>query len=392
MRRLPRGPRIPWAVPALAVVAVVGVTVLPDALSAGADTPNLPTLTPVELITKAETANVTALSGTVEVDAHLGLPDLGSFGGLTSSNPFVDFLSGTHDVDVWIGDADHQRVALDAPLAETDWIRDGDDLWSWDSTTQRVVHATLGQSTPADDGGDVGGVGGDVGGDVGHDSTPAAAAQHLLDAIDPSTTVAVRTPRTVAGRPAYELVVTPRSATSTIGEAAIAIDAETGVPLDVSITAKGATTPALEIGFTSVSFHAPDASRFTFTPPPGSTTVEASDPTALLTPGGTAPHDGPRHHEANPATTVPSVPPTVDGSHRSVTTVGDDWDTVAIVSGVQLPGSVQRFLDSATPVTVGSVTGRLVGTPLVDVLFLDDGRIAVGAVTADALEAAVAGS
>ncbi len=127
MRRLPRGLPIQWAVPTLAVVAIVGVTVVPDALSAGADTPQLPPLTAVELVTKAASANVTALSGTVQVTAHLGLPDLGSFGGLASSNPLVDFLSGSHSVDVWIGDADHQRVALAAPLAETDWIRDGDD-------------------------------------------------------------------------------------------------------------------------------------------------------------------------------------------------------------------------------------------------------------------------
>ncbi len=203
--------------------------------------------------------------------------------------------------------------------------------------------------------------------------------------------VEVRTPRTVAGRPVYELVVSPRSTASTIGEASISIDADTGVPLDVQVTARGASSPALEIGFTSVSFSAPDPSNFTFTPPPGSTTVETTDPAQLLTPGGTR-QDGDGHHrQAVPApdTTAPAAPD--GGGHRSVTTVGEDWDSVAIVSGVQVPPPVQRFLDSGTPVTVGSMTGHLVATPLVNALVLDDGRIAVGAVTADALEAAVAG-
>jgi outer membrane lipoprotein-sorting protein len=383
MRRKSRGLRRQWAVPAIAAAAVVGITVLPDALSAGADTPQLPPLTPVELVTKAEAANVTALSGTVRVDAHLGLPDLGSLGGLTSSNPLVDFLSGSHEVDVWLGDTDHQRVALAAPLAETDWIRNGDDLWSWDSTTQRVVHATLGDRTS--DHADA-----DAPTDVGQDATPAAAAQRLLDSIDPSTVVEVRTPRTVAGRPAYELAISPRSPASTIGEAAISIDAETGVPLDVQVTARGATSPALEIGFTSVSFATPDPSNFTFTPPPGSTTVETTDPAQLLTPGGTR-HDGEDGRPGPVPMPDANAAATDSGGHRSVMTVGEDWDTVAVVAGVDLPNAVRRFVDSGTPVSVGSVTGHLVSTPLVNALVLDDGRIAVGAVTVDALEAAVAG-
>jgi hypothetical protein len=50
------------------------------------------------------------------------------------------------------------------------------------------------------------------------------------------------------------------------------------------------------------------------------------------------------------------------------------------------------LLDGATQVTLANgVTGRLITTPLVSVLVLDDGRVAVGAVTPEALEHAVAG-
>jgi hypothetical protein len=65
---------------------------------------------------------------------------------------------------------------------------------------------------------------------------------------------------------------------------------------------------------------------------------------------------------------------------------------VAIISGQSLPRGVRGFLDGATPVTLGNgSTGRLITTRLVNVLVLDDGRLAVGAVTPEALQHAVAG-
>jgi hypothetical protein len=88
-----------------------------------------------------------------------------------------------------------------------------------------------------------------------------------------------------------------------------------------------------------------------------------------------------------PAGSLPARPATAE----TTTTVGQDWDTVVIVSNPGSLGGLRGFLDSAIPVTVGGTTGRLVTSRLVNVLVLDDGRIAVGAVTPQELEHAVAG-
>lgn len=53
---------------------------------------------------------------------------------------------------------------------------------------------------------------------------PAAMASSMLAMVDPTTTVSVRTSAYVAGRAAYELVLMPKSAASTVGEVVLAID------------------------------------------------------------------------------------------------------------------------------------------------------------------------
>src|SRR3954471_19990924 len=124
-----------WAVPGLALLTMLGVGTLPHVIgSAGADTPDLPALTPAELLAKAKTAQVTFLSGTVALTSHLGLPSLDTLGvGGGSSTSLTSLLSGKHSADIWVDGPDHVRIATAAPLAETNWIRNGSDLWSYDS-------------------------------------------------------------------------------------------------------------------------------------------------------------------------------------------------------------------------------------------------------------------
>ena len=75
----------------------------------------------------------------------------------------------------------------------------------------------------------------------------------------------------VAGQPSYLLVMTPTSATTTIGSVQVAIDAKTFVPLRVQVFAKGATRPTLSAGFTSVSYGHLGDGLFAFSPPAGTT-------------------------------------------------------------------------------------------------------------------------
>ena len=89
--------------------------------------------------------------------------------------------------------------------------------------------------------------------------TPQQAAGQALAKVGPTTAVSVDGNVTVAGEAAYQLVLAPKSAGSLIGQVRIAIDARHNVPLRVQVFAKSAASPAIEVGFTSVSFGRPAA-------------------------------------------------------------------------------------------------------------------------------------
>ena len=81
---------------------------------------------------------------------------------------------------------------------------------------------------------------------------------------------------TVAGQAAYQLVLAPKSSRSLIGQVRVAIDARHHVPLRVQVFAKGVTSPAFQIGFTSVSFGKPAAANFAFRPPAGAAVMQGN--------------------------------------------------------------------------------------------------------------------
>jgi hypothetical protein len=70
--------------------------------------------------------------------------------------------------------------------------------------------------------------------------------------------------------------------------------------------------------------------------------------------------------------------------------VGTAWDQVVIVKGAKADPRFDALLKSATRVSGPFGSGRLVRTSLLSVILLDDGRLAAGAITPQALEAALA--
>jgi outer membrane lipoprotein-sorting protein len=368
-----------WSVPAVLTLGVAAVAAVPKLVPAGADpVPNLPDLTPAQLLVKAATANVTTFSGHVTLNVNLGLPDLGTLGVVDGTG--VELLSGAHTASVWADGPQHVRVELDAPGAENDWIRNGTDLWAWNSRNQSVTHTTL----PADAGNEA---------PANAMPTPDQLAQDLLAKVDPSTAVSVRTPAFVADRPVYELVLTPRSANSTVQEVTLAVDAATGLALDAKVVAKSTGTPALELGFDDVSFNQPSASEFDFTPPPGATVTEATNPLALLGLDGHEPGPGERRTKVrapegspSPSTTVTE---TAAAASNGATVIGQAWDAVVLVNRMPTAGPLAAVIGNGQPITTPGGPGKLITTDLVNVIVLDDGRVAAGAVTPEALAAAI---
>lgn len=387
-----RARRLRWLAP-IAVACAIGLIALVPTLSSAA-TPDLPAISPEQLVAKVKQSNVQAFSGTFQLTTDLGIPNLSSLqnatGESTGFNP-TDLLSGTHTATIAVDGPDHQRLSMPGSLNEVDAFHDGQNAWLWESDGHTVTHYILPAHTEHAD----------------TDSntepptptpTPDDLAKKLLDQITPSTNVSVTTPAYVADRAVYELVLAPHAADSTIDHVGIAVDAANGMPLQVEVVPKGQTKPALQLGFTSIDYGKPGGS-FSFTPPPGAT-VKTDDLTKHddnATAAPTAPPVHPdlkghrriyRYGSAGPDQMPPITPASV--GPRETKVVGDDWTSVVIASGVNLPVRGWGIREATTPVSGSWGSGRLLHTALGNVLFLPDGRVAAGFVNASALEAAVA--
>jgi outer membrane lipoprotein-sorting protein len=375
-----RSRKLRWSAPFAAAV-VVALIVASPGLSA-ADSPSLPAISAQQLITKVQQVKPVDLSGTINMTTDLGIPNLSALsnaaGGGDHGGPAfspTDLLAGSHKALVWLAGPDKTRVALQLDMAETDVVHNGNNIWTWDSSTKKVVHYTIAAdttpTTPA-------------GGDAHAATDPAEAvktpqqlADEFLANINPSTAVSMAAPISLAGQKAYQLVLAPHAGESTVDHVVIAVDSVTGLPLQVQVFAKGQKKAALSLGFSSLHYSTPAASRFAFTPPPGSTVTNK-------TLGGS--------HDATTAPVTPGTKAQADPNAKAdqPVTVGQDWTSVAILKGVQIPRQLNDFLKAATPVSGSFGQGRVLESSLVNVLVMDDGRVAVGAVSTSALEAAVA--
>lgn len=344
---------------------------------ASAATPSLPSMSAAKLLAKAETSKVSAFSGKLQWSAHLGLPSLSALtsgGGQsvttsTGLNPTA-LLSGTHTVDVWVNGPQEQRLALPSNLAETDFVHNGDQAWVWNSSNQKVTHLLL---PPSSAGAYQGGADGTSPAATASQLTPQALADRFLSAASPSTAVSVSSPVYVAGRAAYVLRLSPKAGTagaaqSSVAGVSVAIDASTGFPLRVTVTAKGQSAPALQVGYTSLTLGAPAASEFAA--PHGLSVV-----TKNLRPS-------PGWHAYAPLTPKNNTP--------SVS--GPPWaQVVELHAGSLGPGRLAREVQTlTTPVNGAFGSARLLHTALLNVLLLPNGRVAAGFVTPAALEAAAA--
>lgn len=395
-------PKARWAVP-VAALGVIGATALTINQAAGADS-GLPPRTASQLLADVRSSNVSSLSGTVVQTSDLGLPQIpglsagGPGGGASSS--LTSLVSGTHTWRIWLDGATRQRLALVGSNGESDVIRNGKDLWLWSSSDKTAVHHEIsaGQLRSGMAGGSdkdkrlpSGLPSGMPGGlpstlPSGAPRTPDEAASAALAMMGKDTTVTTSGAASVAGRSAYELVLTPKDKTTLVGSVRIAIDGEKHVPLRVQVYSTKLTTPAFEVGFTAVDFAKPDARQFAFTAPPGTKVTESDSLTAPKGASGT--------NQAPVRPSTQAAPPKIAGS---------GWSTV-VVAPFSLPsaqtdangsaGDAARQLNGilkALPTTSGTWgSGRVLQGTLFSAVITDDGRLALGAVEPDQLYAALA--
>jgi len=400
--------RLRWLLPAgiAAAIAVASVATTAAANASGPP-PKLAAKTAAQLLVAVENASPAGLSGTVVETAKLGLPDISGLVASTGGSgvSIESLVTGSNTMNVWYAGKDRQRFALLGQLSEDDLIHNGADLWSYDSSSRTVTHKTLTPDASAQ-----------VGSSIASSAPsldPQQAAEKALAAIDPTTVVVVNRTARVAGRAAYQLQLSPKDTRSLIGSVQIAIDAATSVPLRVQVFAAGATSPAFQVGFTSVSFNVPNASIFEFVPPAGATVEQDTAPFGDTLHGGVLGDSSlvvrtrvngkdlsGKGVDPNGTLVTPAPPlPTNLDSQRKVTELGKGWtEVIKITNAVpvlpaNIPSSssgplssggpqvrVQRTSpldDIATPVA----GGKLITTALLSIFIADDGTLYIGPVS-----------
>ncbi len=380
-RRATRRRVLTWTA-AVGVPVLAGAAILVPIAASGAV--DLPDKTPAELIAFAAASDVDALSGTIEQSSDLGLPDLGALTGAMGDessegaptaadiDDLIALVTGSHTAKVYL-DGESARLQVLDRLGERNVYVDGDanQVWYVDSETQTATQLTLPSDAEIDQ------LHSDAPAPPDSALTPDQMLDQALADLDETTEVTVGTDARVAGRDVYELVLTPRTEDTLVGEIRFAIDGENGVALAAAVTARGASEPAFQTGFTQVDFSAPDPAVFAFTPGDDVTVTQNE----IDLPTGAPDHDDATTDAASPVV------------------YGEGWSAVFELPDTSEAGSADVFsgldpeqlqlLDSLTSAVDG---GRVLQTSLVTVLITDDGRVLVGAVPAARLvEAAQTG-
>jgi outer membrane lipoprotein-sorting protein len=372
--------RARWAVPGTAV-AVTAVTVAALQIPAAQASPNLPSRTPAQLLASISSdAKVPPMTGTVVETASLGLPQLPQTGDPTSP---ASLLTGSHTVKVYYQDSKHYRLAVPQPGSETDVVADGSKVWLWQSASNSVTEitpppkGTVKHAAPRP---------------VQTPLTPQQAADQVVAAVGKTTLVSVQDNVMVAGEPSYQLVLAPKDHRSLVGKVMIAVDGKYGVPLRVQLYAKGASSPAFQVGYTALQWVSPDPANFGFTPPHGAS-VDAVDLGKEKAASGTATKPSGFGTYGKSWLTVAAFPQKdlMQGFGAAAGGSGKQQDIASANNqgvGVSSQELLNALLGSAKPVSGAWGSGTLVTTSLVSIL-MTGGEVYIGAVQPSVLYAAV---
>jgi len=195
------------------------------------------------------------------------------------------------------------------------------------------------------------------------DLLPPALALRLLSFASSSTRISRLPSQRVAGVAAAGLQLVPADPRTTVGAVDIWADPADGLPVEVTVTERGARGPALVTRFLDLSLSRPSLATVTPDPAPGVgvTTTALPDITRILN------------------RFAPPLPARIAGMARAagpaglsdVAAYGTGFSRIAVLP---LPGGVgQRALSAADDAGAGGIsltngTGALIQTPLLTVL------------------------
>lgn len=357
-----------WIAPAAAAGLVIASPSLWASLASAE--PPLPPRSADEIIAGVLAVRPMAFSGEVSQTMQLGLPQFPFEANVDFANPnsMWSLASGSNTWRLWHDGDQSYRVAIIRGQSESDLISNGHVMWAWSSDSQQAVRTELpaGETTPPED-------------QPLPVPVPTDTAKEILREVEQYSTVATDANVRVAGRAAYELVITPTDDTTRVAQLRVAVDAETSLPLRLQVFSTGSAEPAIEIAFTKINYGAQNASTFEFTPPPGAEVIEASHPEVI---------EGEQQ--------TPELPPAEVGPEAQgeppVRSIGEGWSQIAIAEpGTQMGEVTANPVFAQLPHVQGEWgSGVVLDGALVSIVFSDDGRVAMGAVPAEALYEALA--
>ena len=345
-----------WA----AVLAGVGVLVaLPPAVA------RLPaaesSISASQLLARIRASGTVAHDGYAESTARLSLPDVRQAGDA------LRLLGERTALRVWWAGPLTWRVDDVSPVGERDTYRDPDGTWLWESLDRRATRVDGEPQVRLVRAPDLAPI------ELGRRLTASARPDEVL-----------RLPaRRVAGRSVPGIRVTPRDPETTVGRVDVWADERTGVPVLVSVTARGAAEPLLETLYLDLHIRPQPAARFTFVPPRRARVEQTAASDAAQEVDRYSPF---------------VVPETLDDRPRRTavgTGAGTYGDGYAVVAVLTLPaGRVQRAMDRLdgplTPTITGLFgDGKLLATPLINGLLVirdDVGYVLAGTVNRAVLE------
>jgi outer membrane lipoprotein-sorting protein len=308
------------------------------------------------------------------------LPSSSLLGNFTSA--LISGASGR----LWLTNDGRGRIELQSDAGDTQVVWDSSKLTVYDSSSNTAYEVALPATGKADT-----------------SSQPAPSLDEISNAIaqlEQHANVSDAVPGVVANQSAYTVSVSPKENGGLFGEGQLAWAASNGVPLRVAITAKGDSTPVLELKVTDISFGSVDPADVSITPPAGTKIVDVTPPAGSSS----------GESSDKPVTGIDAVRAAVPFSLAAPATVGDRPLTSArlVGKGALLTygdglgalvvhestggdSHLSTSLGSLPKVSLGSVSAHELATPLGTVLAFDSGGVSYvvgGSMTSTDAEAA----
>ncbi|MGI8759975.1 MAG: transcriptional regulator [Jatrophihabitantaceae bacterium] len=201
------------------------------------------------LLRRIQGSGQVGYSGYAESVGALALPVTSQF------NSVDDLFGGSSDLRVWWRGPADWRVDTVTLTGETDTVRDPQGVWTWNYEAGSATRDLLAS-------------GPDVRLPRSADLVPAVLARRLLAQAAPADVTRLPDAR-VAGQAAAGLRLRSTDARSTIGHVDVWALPASGLALQVSVYARGGTSPVLTSSMLDLSIVTPPAARTAFRPPSG---------------------------------------------------------------------------------------------------------------------------